>query len=255
MASNTPLILDKPEDWSIWIDDIQGLIPQNIWKLIDPDAETHGNILQDPDFPEPNNVNELKTTYPELSTAERTVYDQMFKYYQAALEKYKRQDKGLQEARTLIKSRISNAKNALLKGNESPREWLATLKRATTVSEGFVSQRIANKYQEIIRKTPTNMSIGVWLATWEKAMTEGIKHNIPEITAGRWLRDLANVMRPLSEALYVKFINGSTNDAKNNPERFLEVSAKIREIIRSDLPKGRLRGELPLPLILTDNQL
>jgi len=66
MASNTPLILDKPEDWSIWIDDIQGLIPQNIWKLIDPDAETHGNILQDPDFPEPNNVNESKTTYPEL---------------------------------------------------------------------------------------------------------------------------------------------------------------------------------------------
>jgi len=240
MATNSPLILDKPEDWPNWIDDIQGLIPQNIWKLVDPDAETHENILEEPELPEARDVNESKTTYPELSATERTVYDQMFKYYQAALERYKRQDKGLQEARTLIKTRISDAKRVLLKGSETPREWLATLKKATKVSEGFITLQIANRYQEIIRRTPTITSIGVWLATWEKAMVEGIKYNIPEIMAGRWLRDLAAVMRPLSEALYVKFINGSTNDAKNNPERYLEVSAKIREIIRSDLSKKRV---------------
>jgi len=139
--------------------------------------------------------------------------------------------------------------------NETPREWLATLKKATKVSEGFITQQIANRYQEVIRKTPTIASIGVWLAAWEKAMVEGIKYNIPEIMAGRWLRDLATVMSPLSEALYVKFINGSTGDAKNKPERYLEVSAKIREIIRSDLSKKRVTrgtafvaefdGELP----------
>jgi hypothetical protein len=56
-------------------------IPQTFWKLIDPDAETHGKILEETDFPEPNDVNESKTTYPELSMAERTVSDQMFKYY------------------------------------------------------------------------------------------------------------------------------------------------------------------------------
>jgi len=111
MATNSPLILDKPEDWPNWIDDIQGLIPQNIWKLVDPDAETHENILEEPELPEARDVNESKTTYPELSATERTVYDQMFKYYQAALERYKRQDKGLQEARTLIKTRISSTKS------------------------------------------------------------------------------------------------------------------------------------------------
>ena len=240
MATNSPLILDKPEDWPNWIDDIQGLIPQTIWKLIDPDAEAHDKILEEPHLPEVKDVNVTKTLYPELSATERTAFDQMFKFYQAALERYKRQEKGLQDARTLIKTRISNAKSILLKGSETPREWLATLKKATKVSEGFISQQIANRYQETIRKSPTTTSIGLWLASWEKVMAEGIKHDIPDVTAGKWLRDLAAVMRPLSEALYVKFINGSTNDAKNKPERYLEVSAKIREIIRSDTSKKRV---------------
>jgi hypothetical protein len=31
MTTNSPVILDKPEDWPIWIEDIRGLTPDNIW--------------------------------------------------------------------------------------------------------------------------------------------------------------------------------------------------------------------------------
>jgi hypothetical protein len=86
--------------------------------------------------------------------------------------------------------------------------------------------------------------------TWkifEKDWMGALQVNLPEFWISNWKRfrdDYENrfpsVMRPLSKALYVKFINGSTNDAKNSPERYMEVSAKIREIIRSDLPKKKV---------------
>ena len=66
---------------------------------------------------------------------------------------------------------------------------------------------------------------------------EAIKYDIPEINAGRWLRDIARAMKPLSDALYVKFINAATNDEKSGPERYLAVSMKIREIIQTDVSK------------------
>ena len=68
-------------------------------------------------------------------------------------------------------------------------------------------------------------------------MAEAIKHDIPEISAGRWLRDLARAIRPISDALYVKFVNAATDDEKSKPERYLTVSMKIREIVQTDTSK------------------
>jgi hypothetical protein len=240
MTTNSPVILDKPEDWPIWIEDIRGLTPDNIWPLVDPDSDDHPATLQEPDIPEPKDVNAAKTTFPELTSAERNAYDQMFKFYQASLEKHKRQVKGLQEMKTLIKARVSNARSVLLQGGHSARQWLATLKEATSASEEFITYQVAQRYEEAIRKTPTYATVGKWLSTWEQAMVEAIKYDIPEINSGRWLRDLAKVVKPLSDALYVKFINNATNKAKNKPERYLEVGIKIREVIQTDASKRRV---------------
>jgi hypothetical protein len=240
-TTNSPIILDKPEDWPIWIEDIRGLTPDDVWPLIDPDSDDHPAILKEPDLPEPKDVNATKTTFPELTSTERNVYDQMFKFYQASLERYKRQAKGLQDVKALIKARVSNARSVLLKGEHSVRQWLATLKEATSASEEFISYQAAQKYEEAIRKTLTYATVGKWLSTWEQAMVEAIKYNISEINSGRWLRDVAKAVKPLSDALHVKFVNNATNKDKNKPERYLEVSIKIREVIQtSDTSRKRV---------------
>jgi len=62
-------------------------------------------------------------------------------------------------------------------------------------------------------------------------MAEALKHQIPEIGAGRWLRDLAATISPVSEALSVMLIAESTDDSKIDPNRYLEIGIKVREVV------------------------
>jgi hypothetical protein len=55
--------------------------------------------------PRPQDVNFAKTSYLELTTTERNVYDQTFKHYQVFLKEHEHQMKGLQDAKNLIKTR------------------------------------------------------------------------------------------------------------------------------------------------------
>jgi hypothetical protein len=42
------IILDKPEDWPMWIDEIRGSTPNSIWPLIDPDLTDNEEFIQLP---------------------------------------------------------------------------------------------------------------------------------------------------------------------------------------------------------------
>lgn len=245
MATRKPIILDKPEDWPTWIEEIGSSIPDDIWSLIDPDIDQddYEEFLPKPNKPQVEEVNASKTTYPQLTSTERQVFDQLFKHYQVSLKEYERQRKGLQDAKDVIRARVSDAKSRILQRKDTPRDWLATLKKATSVSKGFISYQAAQKYYAAITRTPTVATIDKWLAAWELAMVEARKHQIPEISSGRWLRDLAATIKPLSDVLRTTFILESTDDSKSDPERYLEVSVKIREIVGStDIKRRVTRG-------------
>jgi hypothetical protein len=239
MAIRNPIVLDKPEDWPAWIEEVGSSIPDEIWSLVDPDESVHEEFLTKPAKPKVQEINEAKTSYLDLTATERNIFDQLFKHYQTSQKEYERQSKGLQDAKDLVRARVSDAKNRLLKRNETLRTWLVTLKTATAVSKGFISYQAAEKYHSSIAKLPTVATIDKWLATWELAMAEAQKHQIPEINAGRWLRDLAEAIRPLSEVLRATFIMESTDENKSDPERYLEVSVKIREIVGTAGTKKR----------------
>lgn len=240
MATRNIIILDRPEQWPIWIESIRGLIPDDIWPLINPDAVDHEEILQKPTIPKCQDVNAAKTSIAELSANERTLFDMMFRYYSGLLKEYERQSKGLLDVKALIQARVSDAKAELLKGDESAKEWLLVLKRSTSASQAYISFQIAQKYYDSLRKTPTPTTIGNWLSTWEHAMVGAIKHNIPEIGGGRWLRDLALAIKPVSDVLNAMFITESTDDEKTNPNRYLEASVRIRELVETNMPRKRM---------------
>ena len=180
----------------------------------------------------------------------------MFRYYKSQLKEYERQSKGLQDAKTLIQARVSDAKAELLKGNESAREWLLVLKRSTSASQAYISFQVAQKYLESLHETPTPTTISNWLSTWEHAMMGAIKHNIPEIGSGRWLRDLALAIQPVSDVLNAIFITESTDDQKTNPSRYLEASVRIRSLSKQTCQRKDWSQEgMRLQLNLTENFL
>jgi hypothetical protein len=242
MATRNPIILDKPEDWPMWIDEIRGSTPNSIWPLIDPDLTDNEEFIQKPIQPRPQDVNGTKTNYLELTAHERAAYDQLFKFWQASLKEYEKQEKGLQDVKDLIRKRVCDAKSALLTGGETAKEWLAVLKEATSASNGFITYQASHKYLAVFRRNPTLATIGKWLTDWELAMVEANRYKIPEIGSGRWLRDLAIAIKPISETLNATFIKHSTNDAKNDSSLYLKAGVRIREFVgtNNNPSKGRV---------------
>ena len=70
-------------------------------------------------------------------------------------------------------------------------------------------------------------------------MVGAIKHDIPEIGSGRWLRDLGLAIKPVSDVLNAIFITESTDDTKTDPNRYLEASVRIRELVETNMPRKR----------------
>ena len=226
----------------MWIDEIRGSTPNSIWPLIDPDLTDHEEFMQKPIQPRPQDVNAARANFLDLNAQERNAYDHLFKYWQASLKEYEKQEKGLQDTKDLIRTRVSNAKSALLTGSETAREWLAVLKEATSVSIGFITYQTSQKYLAAFRRNPTLATIGKWLTDWELAMVEANRYGIPEIASGRWLRDLAIAIKPISETLNATFIKHSTNDDKNDPSLYLKAGIRIREFVgtNNNPSKGRV---------------
>lgn len=217
-------------------------IPLDIWPSIDPDKADHKDFLEPPDEPKPQDVNPAKTTYVALSPTEKHTFENLMKFWDFSLKRYEKQQKGLEAARALIMSRVSDSKNGLLEGDQTPREWLAVLKQATEASEGFIQQQTVDKYYAVFKRSPSIATINKWLSAWELTMMEANKQRIPQVHAGQWLRDLALAIKPLSDTLYVMFIQDSTDKAKYDSKQYLKTSVKIREVIEA--ARGGFKGRV-----------
>jgi hypothetical protein len=71
-------------------------------------------------------------------------------------------------------------------------------------------------------------------------MLDAIEYGIPEVSSGRWPRNLGKIIKLLSDTLYVKITSAATNDDKSRPERYLEIRTKIREVIQAEISKKRV---------------
>jgi hypothetical protein len=70
-----------------------------------------------------------------------------------------------------------------------------------------------------------------WLEEWETTMVECIKYELPEIKNGRWLRDFALRIKPMSEVYYVQFMKDANDDAKSDSLEFRRVARELREML------------------------
>ena len=84
-----------------------------------------------------------------------------------------------------------------------------------------------------------------WLDEWETVMANAIKYNLSDIDNGQWLHDLAVVVKPLSDTLYMHLKLQAVDEGQAEVTRYLSKSKQIREVLDSnnaDAPSRIVRG-------------
>lgn len=231
MAPETPTktILTRSEDWEKWFWDLQANVSDEIWSYINPE-EPETALLVSPRRPEFTDFSQQAHTYAELSAVHQKGYDNARRYYDQDMKYYSRQRDQLQAARAYITSTVSQAKKTTLDPKLSVREWLIMLKKDTEPPKGYMLTHIETRYHDTLKSFKSN-KLFQWLEEWETIMVDCIKYELPEVKNGRWLRDLALRIRPMSEVYYVQFMKDANDDAKSDPLEFRRVARELRETL------------------------
>ena len=81
MIIKNPTILDAPKDQQSWIEKLKKSTSNVMWKLIDLDLIIYRAFKTMPKKPKIKEVQRNKTSYAQLNSEYRPIYNNMFKYY------------------------------------------------------------------------------------------------------------------------------------------------------------------------------
>jgi len=227
--STTTVILSKPEDWESWFWNLRANVNAEIWPCINPDQPERA-LLDPPERPQIAEFNPQALTYAQLTQAQQKAYDNARRYFDQDMKYYSQQQIFLKEARSHITSTVSPTKSILLDPDLSVREWLVRLKKNTEPTRGYMVKKTVALYVEAL-KPLKGKTFGQWLDRWEYAIEQGRKYNISEVHDGRWLRDLAQAVQPLSQSYFERLTEDAEDDTKADPSEYLTVARKLREAL------------------------
>ena len=236
MTSSAAIILTHPEDWEKWIDQVRAKTDKDIWKHLDPDKnQPEQSLLEMPKRPEAQDFSPNATSYAQLSAGPQKAYDNARKYYDQDLKYYHRQEDLLRSLRSYISDHVSAAKQLLLNPTLTEREWLVKLKESTKPTDNFMKRKALQQYTESL-KGPKAAKANQWIDNWEHAMVMAVKYDIPQMSLGVWLQDLAQAIKPLSETYSVLYSEQANDEEKSKSSEYQKVAIKLREAFHS-IPK------------------
>jgi hypothetical protein len=230
MSSNdTSRTLIHPEDWEPWIKQTRAIADSDIWAYIDPDTEEpDGGLLEQPERPEIQDFSENANTYAQLTVTQQKAYDNSRKYYDQDMKYYFRQQDLLRSIRKHISDTVSPTKRLQLDADLSVRDWLVKLKEDTAPTQGFMLKKVHQTYVESLKGLKPS-KINQWLDNWEHAIKMAEKYQIPQVSNGMWLQDLAESIRPLSETYFVLYNKQSNDPEKSKLTEYRKVALELRE--------------------------
>ncbi|KAM4067449.1 reverse transcriptase (RNA-dependent DNA polymerase) [Hirsutella rhossiliensis] len=182
-TSTQRTILREPQDWDKWIKELKAHTDKTIHKLL---------------FDEDNSPLEPP----------HSAYAAMFSQYESLRKEYLYETKLITAARTVITESISPAKLTSLREDESLYEWIKKLEDSTAPSRGFMADRIRSQYTAHLRSF-SKQTVSSWLAKWEEIIEQADQYFLVEALTGQWLRDIALLIRPLSDGTATSFKNAS----------------------------------------------
>src|SRR6266487_4793836 len=240
MPTITKTILTQSEDWEKWFWQLQSNVSGEIWPYIDPEGD-ESDMLEAPKRPELTDFDRNAHSYAQLSAAQQKTYENARRYYDQDMRFYSRQQDQLQAARAFITATVSEVKRTSLDPKLSVREWLKDLKTDNEPPEGYMLTQVERHYRSTLKNFKPNKMFQ-WLQEWEATMIECIKYDLPEVQNGRWLRDLAQQIRSVSEVYSVQFTKDASDKAKSNPKEFRKVARELREMLETQKGGRTMQG-------------
>jgi hypothetical protein len=166
------IVLEGPEHYHIWFANIQGSVPEDLWKYFDPEATD--------EFNEPANITvatlrQGATSIEQLTAADRTLYTQLRTGYNIELTQYQRYLNEKAKLRTKLLTTIPEEKMVLLPAGESIREWISNITLATKPSDTHMKDVTKSKHRSMMTaKFVEWPSAGPekWLLGWLKLMVD-----------------------------------------------------------------------------------
>jgi hypothetical protein len=238
--TTTKVILTQSEDWEKWFWQLQSNVSGEIWLYIDPEGDESA-LLETPKRPELADFDQNARSYAQLSAANQHTYENARRYYDQDRRYYSRQQDQLQAARAYITATVSEAKWTSLDPKLSVREWLKDLKKDNEPPEGYMLTQTERRYRNTLKNFKSN-KLFQWLQEWEATMIECIKYDLPEVQNGRWLRDLAQLIRAVSEVYSVQFTKDASDKTKSDPKEFRRVARELREMLETQKGGRTIRG-------------
>lgn len=232
MASAVPttkIILTRSEDWEGWFSQLRKNVHKDLWPYIDPDSPERA-LLVAPERPQVTEFNPQAQAYSGLSAAQQKAYDAARKYFDQDMKYYLLQCDQILAASNYITSSVSISKQSTLDSNLSIREWLVQLKNDTEPSQGYMLTQLETRYRNTLKSFKASKILN-WLEEWEAIMVDCIKHDLPEVKHGRWLRDLARCIRPVSDAFHIRLLGDANDKDKSDPTNFRKVARELREAL------------------------
>ncbi|KAM4063625.1 reverse transcriptase (RNA-dependent DNA polymerase) [Hirsutella rhossiliensis] len=204
-------ILTEPQDW-------------------DNSSSNMTRPLELPERPEFSDFNAEAERFADLNAGQQKAYSEASRDYEGRRKEYLYETRLVTAARTTITETISKAKLTSLHDDETLREWFVKLEASTAPTRGYMMERIRAQYTIHLRAFPTK-NISTWLARWEEIMGEAEQYFLVEAVTGQWLRDIASLIKPLSDGFSAIFIRGS----KRLDEEAAAIQFKIYQAHRPGL--------------------
>jgi len=227
------IILTHPEDWEQWLDQVRAFAHTEIWPHIDPSEEPpEQGLLKKPKRPEYQDFGSNDNTYAQLSAVNQRAYENARKFYDQDMKYFDKQEERLRDVRWHISTHVSAQKKLLLKPTLTIREWLVKLKQNTQPTDNYMKRKVLHKYTESLKGLKTT-KINQWIDQWEHTIELAIKYELPQMSMGVWLVDLAQAVRPLSEAYFVTFTKRANKPEKSDSAEYVKVAMELREALSS----------------------
>jgi hypothetical protein len=237
-ATTTKIVLTRPDDWEPWYNQCRSNIDARLWAYVDPDGPEKP-LPVEPVRPEITQFDRNATSYAGLSQALQRQYENARRFYDADMKEFETFMTKYTNVRAWITQSVSSTKAKSLRPEMTTKQWLQILRSSTKPKDGYLQDKTRDTYRTTIQRfKPTSQ----WFDEWETVMAEAIQYELPEVSGGIWLRDLAKAIQPTSDALHVTLMMDAQDTQKTDPENYRDVVISARSILQRPTSGRTSRG-------------
>ena len=108
------------------------------------------------------------------------------------------------------------------------------LKEDIEPTKAYMSVKAHQQYTESLKGLNRITKISHWVNKWEHAIKLVKKYQLLQIGNSIWLQDITQAVRPLSNTLYIIYMDQSNDPKKNASSEYRKVARKLHKAFQNN---------------------